>query len=67
MRLDNVAARLCEARILTGDIHAKNEFDAPDTVKPAAFDEVAVETAAGGTEVRYTLPPCAVAVLRFEA
>ena len=67
MRLDSVSAKLCEARILTGDIHAKNEFDAPENVKPVDFDGVTLESVPGGTEVRYTLPPCSVAVLRFEA
>ena len=40
MRLDTVQAKLCEARILTGDIHAKNDFDDPEHVVPAAFDAV---------------------------
>ena len=67
MRLDSVCAKLIEARILTGEIHAKNEFDAPDNVKPVDFDGVKVCANDGGTEVTYTLPPCSVAVLRFEA
>ncbi len=67
MRLDAVSAKLMEARVLTGDIHAKNEFDTPDAVHPVAFEGVRVEAAAGGTEVTYTLPACSVAVLRFQA
>ena len=67
MRLDAVSAKLIEARVLTGDIHDKNEFDAPDTVHPVTFEGVKVEAAANGTEVTYTLPACSVAVLRFEA
>ena len=67
MRLDAVSAKLSEARILTGDIHDKNEFDTPDAVCPKDFDGVRVESSASGTEVTYTLPACSVAVLRFEA
>ena len=67
MRLDAVSAKLIESRVLTGDIHDKNEFDAPDTVHPVTFEGVKVEAAANGTEVTYTLPACSVAVLRFEA
>ena len=37
MRLDAVSAKLSEARILTGDIHDKNEFDTPDAVRPKDF------------------------------
>ncbi|MBQ3879973.1 MAG: alpha-N-arabinofuranosidase [Oscillospiraceae bacterium] len=66
MRLDAVQAKLCEARILTGDIHDKNEFDDADHVRPVDFDGVTLTPDAAGTEVRYTLPPCSVVVLRFE-
>jgi len=68
MRLDGVEAKLIEARVLTGDIHDKNEFDNPDAVKPVCFKkDVKVDAACNGTEVTYTLPACSVAVLRFEA
>ena len=44
------------ARVLCGDAHAHNTFDAPDTVAPAAL-EVLLENG----ELRAALPPCSVA------
>ncbi|MGN0587717.1 MAG: alpha-L-arabinofuranosidase C-terminal domain-containing protein, partial [Oscillospiraceae bacterium] len=44
------------AEILTGDVHAHNTFDAPEAVKPTAFDNIQLEVG----NVRLTIPPCSV-------
>ena len=49
--------RFAAARILTGAMDAKNDFDHPDAVRIVPFSGVA-ETAEG---LRFTLPPCSVA------
>lgn len=43
------------AKILTGDVHSFNDFDAPDNVKTAEHD---IELA--GNMLKVTLPPCSV-------
>jgi alpha-N-arabinofuranosidase len=65
MRVDGAFADVEEARILTGDIRAHNEFDAPDEVAPVPFSAVASEFDKTGTELKLTLPPCAVVSLRL--
>jgi len=44
------------ARILTGDVDAKNEFDATDRVKPECFDDITIS----GDHLQFNIPPCAV-------
>ena len=49
------------ARVLTGDAHAHNTFDAPDAVRPEAL-EVKLESG----RLRATLPACAVAAITLK-
>jgi alpha-N-arabinofuranosidase len=53
--LGGAAAQSGTARVLTGEIHAHNTFDAPETValQPFAID-------ASGSTFTVTLPPAAV-------
>jgi alpha-L-arabinofuranosidase len=44
------------ARILTGKMDAKNDFQRPDAVHPQKFSEITV----GKDEVSFTIPPCSV-------
>ena len=49
-------------RILAGDMHDKNTFEAPDAVVSKPF---AVETVSGG--LAFTIPPCSVVQITVEA
>ena len=51
-----------EGTILTAAMDAKNTFDAPETVKPAAFDKVAID----GNNVKFTIPARSVLHLAIE-
>ncbi len=43
VRLHGLNASVCDARVLTGDaMNSHNTFDAPDTVKPKAFDGISL-------------------------
>lgn len=54
-------ASYAEGSVLAAeDIHAHNTFDAPDAVTPRAAAAPAM-----GEEIRYTLPPASITVLRF--
>ena len=44
------------AEILTNEMHAMNTFDAPETVKPAVFDQI---EAVNG-KLKFTIPACSV-------
>ncbi len=66
MRIDGTHVKIETARILTGDIHAKNDFDAPNQVAPVAFDAVTSEFDKTGTELKLTLPPCAMIALTLK-
>jgi alpha-N-arabinofuranosidase len=58
------AAGSVSGRILTaGTIDAHNTFEAPETVKPAAFDKVEIE----GGQLTASLPPMSVVVLAVKA
>lgn len=57
--LGEFKASAVSADILTGDVHAHNTFDAPEAVKPAAFDNVQLD----GNNVRLTLPACSVVAI----
>lgn len=50
-----------EARILTNEMHAKNTFEEPDTVKEEAFDGVTLT----GRGASFTMPACSVVSLRL--
>lgn len=65
LRLDGVRMSSASARILTGDIHAKNDFDAPEAVRPAEFSAYTSKTDDNGSELRFTLPPCSVLSMRI--
>lgn len=65
MRVDGALVNVEKARVLTGDTRAHNEFDAPDRVAPERFEAFTSEFDKTGTELRFTLPPCTVAALRF--
>ncbi|MGK6319430.1 alpha-N-arabinofuranosidase [Sphingomonas sp. DT-204] len=58
-RLAGATAGTVEGRVLTGAIQAHNSFDAPETVKPAAFTGASV----AGDTLTATLPPASVVVL----
>lgn len=65
LRIDSLQAQSVSARMLTGDIHAKNDFDAPNAVEPAAFTAFTVACDGTGTELRCTLPACSVTTFRI--
>lgn len=54
-----VAGEVLSARILAGDCHAHNTFDAPDAVCPVEYSGVTMENGL----LHMTLPACAVAVV----
>lgn len=49
----------CQGEILTGEIHARNTFEAPDTVAPAAFTDFRLENG----RLSLTLPKASVVSL----
>ncbi|MBQ4464140.1 MAG: alpha-N-arabinofuranosidase [Eubacterium sp.] len=54
-------ADVADARIVTGEMHAHNTFDAPDTVVEEEFSDYRTTD---GT-IGITLPPCSVVMLRL--
>ncbi len=65
MRVDGALVSLADARILTGDIHAHNTFGASAQVAPGKFAAISSEFDKTGTELKLTIPPCAVAALKL--
>ena len=63
MRVDGGSYKVECAKILSGDIHAKNDFDAPEAVKPADFAAITAAPDAAGTEFKMTLPACSVVTI----
>ena len=55
--------RLAEARILTGEMHAHNDFEAGSPVALQALADVQVLHEGGDTVLRYVLPACSAARL----
>ena len=49
------AAKSAEAKLLTGDVHSHNDFDAPEAVKPEAYS---AELTSDG--INFVLPKCSV-------
>jgi alpha-N-arabinofuranosidase len=47
-------------RVLAGEIHAHNTFDAPESVKPQPLSAQII-----GSGIQVTLPPAAVAALEI--
>ncbi len=66
LRLDGGAYRLAQAEVLGGDIHARNTFEAKNTVHPRPLAGASLALDALGTEVSFPLPACSVAALTFE-
>ena len=63
VKLDGITAASVSGRILTADaMNAHNRFDAPETIKPVAFNGAQVS---GGT-LTVTLPPKSVVVLEMQ-
>lgn len=54
-------AQKASARILTGEIHAKNTFDEPDAVKSEKCDVTLTDG-----NVSFTIPPCSVMSITLE-
>ena len=65
LRLDNASYTAASGRLLYGDIHAYNSFDASETVAVKPFGDIRLTREALGTEVSFTLPPCSVAAISF--
>ena len=53
--LDGAEAAECTARVLSGEIHAHNTFDAPNALQPQAID-----LQGEGSSLTWTLPPACV-------
>ena len=53
---------VCEANIVTGEMHEHNTFDAPETVMEKSFEGYRKE----GNGVRVSLPACSVVELRLK-
>jgi len=66
LRLDGKAYKLVEAKVLAGDMKAKNTFEEKNAVHPVVLDGVTLKADTCGTEVSFQLPACAVATLIFE-
>ncbi len=60
--VSTVAAAVQSAQILTGDCHAHNTFDAPETVIPVAFADYSMAEG----KLTVTLPACSVAVFALQ-
>ena len=56
------AVRKVTGRVLHGEMHAKNTFDAPEQVVITPFTDAAAE----GNRLRFTMPACSVLSLRVE-
>jgi len=65
MRIDGSEYKLDCARILTGEMNAFNDFDAPETVKIVPFEEITVSYDRNGTECAFVLPKVSVLSLTF--
>lgn len=65
LRIDSAIYQKASGRLLAGEAHAHNTFEAPDTVVPAALDGIVLRAEPLGTEVTFTLPPCSVAAVTF--
>ncbi len=66
LRLDGGAYRLAQAKVLAGDIHDMNTFEAKNAVHPVPLAGVSLALDALGTEASFVLPACSVAALTFE-
>ena len=62
MILADVEAKAVKAAVLTGAMKDHNTFDAPETVKSVAFDDVKIN----GNKVVFTAPACSVLHLEVE-
>ena len=67
LRIDGGAYEIASARVLAGDIHAKNDFDATSAVAPVPFKAVAAGECGAGSEFTLELPACSVVVLSAKA
>ena len=63
LRIDGGKYDIACARVLSGEIHAKNDFDAPEAVAPVKLEGVTAEGCDCGTEVKFTIPACSVVTL----
>ena len=64
LRIDGGSYRIASMRVLTGDIHAHNTFEAPETVAPAEIPAPDARFDGTGTESKITLPPCSVVTIK---
>ena len=55
-QVDGKSIQSIEARILTGAMDARNDFDALDRVKPQDFADITIEN----SHLQFQIPPCAV-------
>lgn len=55
LSISGFSAKSAEARIVTGECHSLNDFDAPESVSPKAFD-----VSVNGSGVSASVPPCSV-------
>jgi len=62
--IDGGEYAVTSVRVLTGDICAYNDFDAPDTVKPAEMPVPAGMFDGNGTEFIITVPACGVVTVK---
>jgi len=60
-KITGFAAKRATAKILTGDMRAKNTFEDPEAVAAAPFD---VEVVSGG--INFTIPACSVVQITLE-
>ncbi|MCL1895595.1 MAG: alpha-N-arabinofuranosidase [Clostridiales bacterium] len=61
-RIEGRAAGPVSARVLAGDMRARNDFDAPERVKPRPADGIEWS----GGEARLRIPPCAIMGIVFD-
>ncbi len=60
--IDEFDAKSVSAKILTGDMHDMNTFEAPDTVKEEVFNDVVLKAG----KLSFTIPPCSVMNITLE-
>jgi alpha-L-arabinofuranosidase len=66
LRIDGAACVKAEGRLLAGEIHLHNTFEQLDGAAIVPLQDISLKAEALGTEVSFTLPPCAIAAITFE-
>jgi alpha-L-arabinofuranosidase len=66
LRIDGAACVKAEGRLLSGDMRLHNTFEQPGSAAIVPLQDISLRAETMGTEVAFTLPPCAVAAITFD-